>query len=113
MRKIFYASLIVLRKQKSRAQTVNIKRKTEETSMENYQLRRQSTSKKKQWRYETVKRQIRSSMFLYINNHLRCKWIELTKSKGTGWWDGLKIKTELHGVFRTLVSILKTHTDSK
>jgi hypothetical protein len=57
MRKIFYASLIVLRKQKSRAQTVNIKRKTEETSMENYQLKRQSTSKKKQWRYETVKRQ--------------------------------------------------------
>ena len=34
MRKIFYANLIVLRKQKSKAQTANIKRKTEQASME-------------------------------------------------------------------------------
>ena len=46
MRKIFYANLIVLRRQKSKAQTANIKRKTEQASMENHQLKRQKHKKK-------------------------------------------------------------------
>ena len=55
-RKIFYSNFTVFRKQKSRVQTANIKRKTEQITMENHPLKRQKQKKKEQ-RYEIIQKQ--------------------------------------------------------
>ena len=52
-------------------------------------------------------------IYIYINNHFKCKWTKRLQTKDTDWLNGYKNKTHMYADYKKPISYLKTHIDWK